>query len=39
VLDLAVLGHQRASLTRDMAFKMEQGGLPNTFVPGATCCF
>jgi len=38
-LDLAVLGAvSDTSLTRDTAFRMEQNGLPNTFVPGATCC-
>ncbi|MEI8171408.1 MAG: 7-cyano-7-deazaguanine synthase, partial [Rhodoferax sp.] len=35
LLDLAVLGEvSETSLTRDTAFKMEQNGLPNTFVPG-----
>lgn len=35
VLDLAVLGAvSETSLTRDMAFRMEANGLPNTFVPG-----
>jgi 7-cyano-7-deazaguanine synthase len=39
LLDLAVLGQvSETALTRDMAFSMEQTGLPNTFVPGATCC-
>ncbi len=38
LLDLAVLGQvSDTSLTRDVAFKMESSGLPNTFVPGATC--
>jgi 7-cyano-7-deazaguanine synthase len=40
VLDLAVLGHvSETSLTRDMAFKMEESGLPNTFVPGRNLLF
>ena len=40
LLDLAVLGQvSETSLTRDTAFKMESSGLPNTFVPGRTCCF
>ena len=40
VLDLAVLGEvSDTSLTRDVAFKMEQGGLPNTFVPGRNLLF
>lgn len=40
LLDLAVLGQvSETSLTRDMAFKMEQGGLPNTFVPGRNLLF
>jgi 7-cyano-7-deazaguanine synthase len=40
VLDLAVLGSvSETSLTRDMAFKMEQSGLPNTFVPGRNLLF
>jgi 7-cyano-7-deazaguanine synthase len=40
VLDLAVLGQvSETSLTRDMAFKMEQGGLPNTFVPARNLLF
>jgi len=35
LLDLAVLGQvSDTSLTRDVAFKMESSGLPNTFVPG-----
>ncbi|WP_286851781.1 7-cyano-7-deazaguanine synthase, partial [Hydrogenophaga sp. 70-12] len=35
MLDLAVLGAvSETSLTRDMAFRMEANGLPNTFVPG-----
>jgi 7-cyano-7-deazaguanine synthase len=40
VLDLAVLGKvSETSLTRDTAFKMEQSGLPNTFVPGRNLLF
>jgi 7-cyano-7-deazaguanine synthase len=40
MLDLAVLGKvSDTSLTRDMAFKMEQSGLPNTFVPGRNLLF
>ena len=40
LLDLAVLGAiSETSLTRDTAFKMEQGGLPNTFVPGRNLMF
>jgi 7-cyano-7-deazaguanine synthase len=40
VLDLAVLGKvSETSLTRDMAFKMERSGLPNTFVPGRNLLF
>jgi len=40
LLDLAVLGEvSDTSLTRDTAFKMEQGGLPNTFVPGRNLLF
>jgi len=40
VLDLAVLGDvSETSLTRDMAFKMESSGLPNTFVPGRNLLF
>jgi 7-cyano-7-deazaguanine synthase len=39
-LDLAVLGEvSETSLTRDVAFKMEAGGLPNTFVPGRNLLF
>ena len=40
MLDLAVLGKvSETSLTRDVAFKMEQSGLPNTFVPGRNLLF
>nr|WP_315205776.1 7-cyano-7-deazaguanine synthase QueC [uncultured Albidiferax sp.] len=40
LLDLSVLGQvSETSLTRDMAFKMEEGGLPNTFVPGRNLLF
>ena len=40
VLDLAVLGAvSETSLTRDMAFRMEESGLPNTFVPGRNLLF
>ena len=40
LLDLAVLGQvSETSLTRDMAFKMEASGLPNTFVPGRNLLF
>jgi 7-cyano-7-deazaguanine synthase len=39
-LDLGVLGQvSETSLTRDMAFRMEEGGLPNTFVPGRNLLF
>lgn len=40
LLDLAVLGQvSETSLTRNMAFKMEGSGLPNTFVPGRNLLF
>jgi len=40
MLDLAVLGAvSETSLTRDVAFKMESSGLPNTFVPGRNLLF
>ena len=40
MLDLAVLGKvSDTSLTRDMAFRMEASGLPNTFVPGRNLLF
>jgi 7-cyano-7-deazaguanine synthase len=39
-LDLAVLGQvSETSLTRDMEFRMEASGLPNTFVPGRNLLF
>lgn len=40
LLDLAVLGKvSETSLTRDVAFEMQEGGLPNTFVPGRNLMF
>ena len=40
LLDLSVLGQvSETSLTRDIAFSMEQSGLPNTFVPGRNLLF
>ena len=40
LIDLAVLGQiSDTSLTRDVAFKMESSGLPNTFVPGRNLLF
>lgn len=40
LLDLAVLGQvSETSLTRETGFKMEQSGLPNTFVPGRNLLF
>jgi 7-cyano-7-deazaguanine synthase len=40
MLDLGVLGQvSETSLTRDVAFKMESSGLPNTFVPGRNLLF
>ena len=40
LLDLAVLGAvSETALTRDTAFAMERGGLPNTFVPGRNLLF
>ena len=40
MLDLGVLGQvSETSLTRDMAFRMEENGLPNTFVPGRNLLF
>ena len=40
LLDLAVLGQvSETSLTRDVAFKIENSGLPNTFVPGRNLLF
>ena len=40
LLDLGVLGQvSETSLTRDVAFKIESSGLPNTFVPGRNLLF
>jgi 7-cyano-7-deazaguanine synthase len=40
LLDLAVLGQvSETSLTRETEFKLEQSGLPNTFVPGRNLLF
>jgi 7-cyano-7-deazaguanine synthase len=40
LLDLSVLGQvSETSLTRNVAFKMESSGLPNTFVPGRNLLF
>jgi 7-cyano-7-deazaguanine synthase len=40
LLDVNVLGQvSETSLTRDVAFKMEATGLPNTFVPGRNLLF
>ena len=40
ILDLGVLGKvSDTSLTRDVAFRMESSGLPNTFVPGRNLLF
>jgi 7-cyano-7-deazaguanine synthase len=40
LLDLSVLGQvSETSLTRETAFEMEKGGLPNTFVPGRNLMF
>ncbi len=40
LLDVGVLGQvSETSLTRDMAFRMESSGLPNTFVPGRNLLF
>jgi 7-cyano-7-deazaguanine synthase len=40
LLNLAVLGQiSDGALTRDMAFKMESNGLPNSFVPGRNLMF
>ncbi len=40
MVDLAVLGQiSDTSLTRDVAFKIESSGLPNTFVPGRNLLF
>jgi 7-cyano-7-deazaguanine synthase len=40
LIDLGVLGQiSDTSLTRDVAFAMEQNGLPNSFVPGRNLLF
>ena len=40
LLELPVLGAlSESALTRDMAFELAQGGLPNTFVPGRNLLF
>ena len=40
LLDLSVLGEiSDGALTREMAFKMEANGLPNSFVPGRNLMF
>ncbi len=40
LLNLAVLGEiSDGAMTRDMVFKMEANGLPNTFVPGRNLMF
>lgn len=40
LLDVGVLGQvSETSLTREMAFAMQAGGLPNTFVPGRNLLF
>ena len=40
LLDVPVLGQiSEGSLTREMAFEMESGGLPNSFVPGRNLLF
>ena len=40
MVDLGVLGQlSETSLTRDVAFEIEQDGLPNTFVPGRNLLF
>ena len=39
-IDMGALGQiSETSLTRETAFQMEQGGLPNTFVPGRNLLF
>jgi len=39
-VDMGVLGQiSDTSLTRDMAFEIEKGGLPNSFVPGRNLLF
>ncbi len=40
LLDIPVLGQiSEGSLTREMAFKLEESGLPNSFVPGRNLVF
>jgi len=40
MLDMSVLGHiSDTALTQDKAIEFEQGGLPNTFVPGRNLMF
>jgi 7-cyano-7-deazaguanine synthase len=40
LLDVDILGRiSDTSLTRDIAFRMEESGLPNTFVPGRNLLF
>jgi len=40
LLDMPVLGQiSETALTREMAVEMEEGGLPNTFVPGRNLVF
>jgi len=40
LVDMSVLGQiSETSLTRDVAFAMEQNGLPNSFVPGRNLLF
>jgi 7-cyano-7-deazaguanine synthase len=40
LLDVPVLGQiSEGSLTREMAFELESGGLPNSFVPGRNLVF
>ena len=40
LLDIQTLGQiSNSSLTQDLAFKVDEGGLPNTFVPGRNLLF